>query len=70
MADEKFSDKAKSNTIDNFKFGFDDVFLTKLIDRMDQNQDIFAKIMDDEQFAETVKTLLMKQVYKKLNEVR
>ncbi len=70
VADEKLSDKAKSNTIDNFKFGFDDVFLTKLIDRMDQNQDIFAKIMDDEKFAETIKTLLMKQVYKKLNEVR
>ena len=33
---------------------------------MDQNKDIFAKIMDDEQFAETVKNWLMKQVYKKL----
>ncbi len=70
VADEKLSDKAKNNSIDNFKFGFDDVFLTKLIDRMDQNKDIFAKIMDDEPFAETVKTWLMKQVYKKLNEVK
>jgi type I restriction enzyme R subunit len=69
VADEKLSDKAKSNTIDNFKFGFDDVFLTKLIDRMDQNKEIFVKIMDDEQFAETVKTWMMKQVYKKLNEL-
>ena len=70
VADEKLADKAKNNSIDNFKFGFDDVFLTKLIDRMDQNKEIFAKIMDDEQFAETVKTWLMKQVYKKLNEAR
>ncbi|HYT44479.1 MAG TPA: hypothetical protein VEP90_19270 [Methylomirabilota bacterium] len=69
VADEKLSDKAKSNSIDNFKFGFDDVFLTKLIDRMDQNKEIFVKIMDDEQFAETVKTWMMKQVYKKLNQV-
>lgn len=69
VADKKLSDKAKSNSIDNFKFGFDDVFLAKLIDRMDQNKEIFAKIMDDEQFAETVKSWLMKQVYKKLNEV-
>jgi type I restriction enzyme R subunit len=68
VADKKLSDKAKSNSIDNFKFGFDDVFLAKLIDRMDQNKEIFAKIMDNEQFAETVKTWLMKQVYKKLNE--
>ena len=43
VADEKLSDKAKSNTIDNFKFGFDDVFMTKLIDRMDQNKEIFVK---------------------------
>jgi type I restriction enzyme, R subunit len=70
VADEKLSDKAKSNSIDNFKFGFDDVFLTKLIDRMDQNKEIFVKIMDDEQFAETVKTWMMKQVYGKLNEVK
>jgi type I restriction enzyme, R subunit len=70
VADEKLSDKAKSNTIENFRFGFDEVFETKLIDRMDQNREIFAKIMDDEQFAETVKTLLMKQVYKKLNEMK
>lgn len=70
VADEKLSDKAKSNSIDNFKFGFDDVFLTKLIDRMDQNKEIFVKIMDDEQFAETVKTWMMKQVYRKLNEVK
>ncbi|HYT42881.1 MAG TPA: hypothetical protein VEP90_11065 [Methylomirabilota bacterium] len=70
VSDEKLSDKAKSNSIDNFKFGFDDVFLTKLIDRMDQNKEIFVKIMDDEQFAETVKTWMMKQVYGKLNEVK
>jgi len=70
VADEKLSDKAKSNSIDNFKFGFDDVFLTKLIDRMDQNKEIFVKIMDDEQFAETVKTWMMKQVYGKLNEIK
>ena len=70
VADEKLSDKAKNNSIDNFKFGFDDVFLTKLIDRMDQNKEIFAKIMDDEQFADAVRTWLMKQVYKKLSEVK
>jgi len=70
VTDEKLSDKAKSNTIENFKFGFDEVFETKLIDRMDQNREIFAKIMDDEQFAETIKNWLMKQVYKKLNEVQ
>ena len=70
ITDEKLSDKAKSNSIENFKFGFDEVFETKLIDRMDQNREIFAKIMDDEQFAETIKNWLMKQVYKKLNEIK
>lgn len=70
VADDKLADKAKNNSIENFKFGFDDIFLNKIIDRMDQNKDIFVKIMNDDQFAEEVKSWLMKQVYKKLNDTK
>jgi hypothetical protein len=34
---------------------------------MDQNQDIFNKIMDDKAFAAVVKDYLLKKVYKRLN---
>ncbi|MBU4343038.1 MAG: S24/S26 family peptidase, partial [Candidatus Omnitrophica bacterium] len=67
VMDEKLGVQAKTNTIDNFKYGFEDVFIAKLVDRMDQNQDIFNKIMDDKAFASVVKDYLLKKVYKRLN---
>ncbi|WP_159426221.1 hypothetical protein [Desulfolucanica intricata] len=36
---------AKNNTKDNFKFVFEEVFMSAVIDRVGQNQDIFAKLM-------------------------
>ena len=52
--------------MENFKFGFDDVFMDKLISRMDQNQDIFSKMMDDAEFGSLVKDYLLKRVYNQL----
>ncbi len=68
VMDDKLGVQAKINTIDNFKYGFEDVFIAKLVDRMDQNQDIFNKIMDDKAFAAVVKDYLLKRVYRRLNE--
>jgi type I restriction enzyme R subunit len=68
VMDVKLGVQAKTNTIDNFKYGFEDVFIAKLVDRMDQNQDIFNKIMDDTAFAAVVKDYLLKKVYTRLNE--
>lgn len=67
VADAKLSQQAKSNTIENFKFGFDDIFMDKLISRMEQNQDIFSKMMDDKEFGGLVKTYMLKKVYNSLN---
>jgi type I restriction enzyme R subunit len=66
VADESLAQQARSNTIENFKFGFDELFTGKVIDRMDQNQDIFAKIMDDPDFAGAIKNFLLKKVYERL----
>lgn len=68
IMDEKLGLQAKSNTMDNFKYGFEDMFIAKLVERMDQNQDIFNKIMDDKAFSSVVKDYLLKRVYKRLNE--
>lgn len=68
VADETLSKQAKTNTIDNFKYGFQDVFINKLIDRMEQNKDIFVKIMDDKVVADVVKDYMLKKVYKRLQE--
>ena len=67
--DETLKTQVCVNKIDTFKYAFDDLFLTKLIDRMDQNQDIFEKILENKAFGGVVKELLMKSVYLKLNEL-
>ena len=68
MEDEKLQMQAKVNKIDTFKYAFEDLFITKLIDRMDQNQEIFEKIVEDKAFGDLVKELMMKKVYKRMNE--
>ncbi len=68
VKDETLAQQAKSNTLDNFKYGFDDVFLSTLISRMDLNQEIFAKILDDIDFGDTVRAWMLKKVYQRLNE--
>ncbi|MBU0571499.1 MAG: DEAD/DEAH box helicase family protein [Candidatus Omnitrophica bacterium] len=68
VMDEKLGLQAKNNTIETFKYGFEDIFIAKLVERMDQNQDIFNKIMDDKAFSSIVKDYLIKRVYKRLNE--
>ncbi|MCD4654749.1 hypothetical protein K8T06_12555 [bacterium] len=70
IANEQLSEQATNNSIDNFKFGFEDMFLNKLIERMDSNQDIFAKIMDDKSFGDVVKNWMLLKVYNRLNEMQ
>jgi type I restriction enzyme R subunit len=67
VLDEKLMEQAKNNPIENFKFGFDDMFMDKLIGRMDQNQDIFTKMMDDKEFGGLVKGYMLKKVYERLS---
>jgi len=55
------------NKIDTFKYAFEELFITKLIDRMDQNHEIFEKILEDKAFGTLVKQMMMKSVYNKLN---
>jgi len=68
VQDESLSQQAKSNSIQNFKYGFEDIFLTKLIERMDLNQDIFAKIIDDKEFGEAVRNWMLRKVYNRLTQ--
>jgi type I restriction enzyme R subunit len=69
MEDETLQTQAKVNKIDTFKFAFDDKFVDKLIGRMDQNQEIFEKILEDKAFGDLVKQLMMKNIYKRMNEL-
>jgi type I restriction enzyme R subunit len=65
---ETLAHQAKTNTLTNFAYGFDEVFMKALIGRMDQNQEIFTRIMDDPEFSKVVKDYLRRKVYKTLNQ--
>lgn len=64
---EGLKEQAQNNPIENFKYGFEELFLDKLIARMEQNQELFAKMMDDKQFGDVVKGYLLKRVYERLS---
>jgi type I restriction enzyme R subunit len=66
--DETLEKRALNNPIDNFKYAFEEVFINKLIDRMDANQEIFDKIMDDNEFKNDIKDWLTKKIYGRFHE--
>lgn len=68
IIDETLQKQAKANKIDTFKYAFEDVFIDKLIGRMDQNQDIFEKILEDKSFGDLVRKIMLNSVYKRLSE--
>lgn len=63
LNDAKLGQQAQNNTMANFKYGFEDVFMDKLISRMEQNQELFSKMMDDQEFGGLVKGYMLKRVY-------
>jgi type I restriction enzyme, R subunit len=63
LMDKKLGQQALTNTMANFKYGFEDVFMDKLISRMEQNQELFSKMMDDQEFGGLVKGYMLKRVY-------
>jgi type I restriction enzyme, R subunit len=54
------------NSLENFKYVFDKALEGKFIDRMDQNQEIFARYMNDPAFAKAVAEFLRNQVYEQI----
>ena len=68
IQDETLQTQAKVNKIDTFKYAFEELFISKLVDRMDQNHEIFEKILEDKAFGSLVKEIMLKKVYKRLND--
>lgn len=68
VKDATLQTQARVNQLDTFKYAFEEMFIDKLIERMDQNQEIFEKVLEDQSFGALVKELMMKKVYARLNE--
>lgn len=67
VQDERLAKQAQSNTKENFKYGFEDKFMDAVIERMEQNQELFAKLMDDDRMAGIVKEMLLDKVFNRLS---
>jgi type I restriction enzyme R subunit len=57
------TDQARNNTIENFKLVFDRNFLKTVISRMDENDALFKRILDDTEFQEAIKDFFARKVY-------
>lgn len=62
-SNETLRQAAAANTIENFKYVFAKALEDLFIDRMEQNDEIFARFMNDEQFQQAVESNLRKEVY-------
>jgi type I restriction enzyme R subunit len=66
LADETLRQVAAANTLDNFRYVFVKALEAVFIDRMEQNEELFAKYMNDADFRKVVSEHLLKQVYDKI----
>lgn len=63
--DEDLKKRALNNAVDNFKYAFEEVFINKMIERMDANQEIFDKIMENSEFKNDVRDWLTRKIYQR-----
>ena len=66
VADGELADQAQNNSLDNFRLVFDKKFLQTIITRVDANEEIFKKILDDEDFRATLGEFYLRKVYDRL----
>ena len=63
LADPHLLDQARANPIENFRLVFNDVFIKSIVGRMDDNADIFQKILDEPAFQAVVMDHYLKRVF-------
>ena len=63
LADAHLVEQARANPIENFRLVFADTFLKTIVGRMDDNADIFRRILDDPAFQAIVREHYLGRVY-------
>ena len=69
MADEHLTDQARANPIENFRLVFNDTFIKSIVGRMDDNEDIFRKILDDAAFQAVVMNHYLQRVFERARDL-
>lgn len=65
VTDPEVAAQAQNNTLDNFRLVFDRMFLNTVVGRMDENEAIFKRILDDDEFRQTLMDLYAARVYQR-----
>jgi len=65
-SDSQLERQAKSNSIANFSFPFEDKFDNAFIERVEQHQEIVDRVMSEDRFREIVYEDLLRKVYDRL----
>jgi type I restriction enzyme R subunit len=68
VADGDLADQARNNSIENFGLVFDRKFLQTIVTRVDANDEIYKKILDDEDFRAALGEFYLRKVYARLPE--
>ncbi len=66
LADESLQQAARVNPVDKFSLVFNSLLETLFVERMDQNEEIFARFMNEESFRKVVASWIASEVYRKL----
>ena len=68
IEDDTLKQAAAANPEDKFSLVFKRVLETLFVDRMEQNEDIFVRFMNDQSFKNIVTNWMVGEVYKNLHE--
>jgi hypothetical protein len=68
VADPRLRQTALANTMENFSYIFRKELESLFIDRMEQNEEITAKYLNEKDFRQVVRQTLLKQVYEQIHE--
>jgi type I restriction enzyme R subunit len=68
LADSEVVAQARANTLENFRLVFDQRFLPTIMARVDENEAIFRRILDDEEFKKALLDLYATRIYRQLHD--
>lgn len=63
FTNKDLAQRAKSNTKDNFWFSYQKVFIDAVIHRMGQNGKIYTRILEEQDFRESVMEFMFEEIY-------
>ncbi|MEK6190729.1 MAG: DEAD/DEAH box helicase family protein [Chloroflexota bacterium] len=65
VGDADLAAQAQANTLENFRLVFADAFMKTIVRRMDDNADIFRRILDDREFQAVVMDHYLQRVFER-----